>query len=418
MLSILEIIKNRPELAIIFAALSSMVIYQLKTLPGYIWSLYKRFLTVNLEVDSQCSAFYLLDKWLNKQRFSNKNKNLQLINTSSTSKEEIYLSTKQVEYNLHWRLSAGFGFYIFVYKKTLIIYNKSRREKSPNTNNYSSSTDIFTGKLTALTRNKQIFIDIVDELVLLSTKNEGTPIYTFQPDYWDNHETRKVRSLNSVTLREGQMEKIVSEINFFLDNKNYYIRKGIPYRKGHLFSGPPGTGKTSLILALAAHFNKSIYIVNLSSLIDDQAAYTAISKTAPDSFVVLEDIDCIEATNDRQKKENNKEKLVFSGVTTQGLLNILDGIITPENRLYFMTTNHPEKLDPAFLRPGRVDVHEILDKLEKLDQARMANFFYENDDFIGLDFPISPAELQKAFMLYSSEPAKAKQFLLDNKLKL
>jgi hypothetical protein len=62
MLSIIEILKTRPELAVIFAALSSMIIYQLKTLPGLVWSGYKRFFTVNLEVDSRCEAFFYENK--------------------------------------------------------------------------------------------------------------------------------------------------------------------------------------------------------------------------------------------------------------------------------------------------------------------------------------------------------------------
>lgn len=413
MLDLLETIKARPELAVIFAALSSMIIYQLKTLPSYFWQIYTRFCTINLEVDSNCEAFYLLDKWLVKQDFSNKNRNLQLTNSSIWSEDEIYFSSKQKQFIVNWRLTTGFGFYIFIYKKTIIFYIKSRRQIDQNSNG-NRNKEIINGKLTAFTRNRQLFIDIVDELLEFNKEKEGTPIYIFKSGGWCCTEHRKVRPLHSVILKNGQMDKIVGEIDFFLSSKEHYINKGIPYRKGHLFSGPPGTGKTSTILSLTSYYNRSIYIINLSTMLNDNDLLSAISETKPGSFIVIEDIDCASAVKNRNS-DTSKIESQITGVTTQGLLNILDGITTPEDRLYFMTTNHPEKLDPAFLRPGRVDSHEVLDKLVQSDQVRMGKFFYDNYEFTGCDFPVSPAELQKAFILYSTEPEKARQYLLYNK---
>lgn len=413
MLYIIEIIKSRPELAVILAALSSMIIYQLKTFPTYVWQLYTRFFTINLEVDNQCEAFFLLDKWLSTQKFSNKNRNLQLSNNGSEyTREDTILSSSEKEFSVTWRLTSGFGFYIFFYKNTLVVYNKTRRNEQPKKN----SVEIINGKLTAFTRNKQIFIDIVDCLLEYAIVTEGTPIYSYSGDYWTNNENRKVRPLNSVILKTGQMEKIVSSIESFLKSEGRYISKGIPYRKGYLFSGPPGTGKTSTVLALAAHFNKRVYIISLSSAINDKEIFKAITETGPGSFIVLEDVDCVKAMLARSNSVgNDNNPSDFLGVTMQGLLNILDGIMTPEDRIYFMTTNHPEKLDAAFLRPGRVDMHEVLDKLNRVDQERMADFFYENNCFLGMDFPVSPAELQKAFMINTDDAVLASKYLLENK---
>ena len=139
-----------------------------------------------------------------------------------------------------------------------------------------------------------------------------------------------------------------------------YNERGIPYRRGYLLHGPPGTGKTSFIGALAGHIGYSICTLSLSerTLDDDRLAFL-LSNAPPNCFIVLEDID---AALPPPNKSNSSEKIehpAYQGmtrVTHSGLLNALDGITSSEERILFMTTNHPERLVPALIRPGRVDV--------------------------------------------------------------
>jgi chaperone BCS1 len=140
----------------------------------------------------------------------------------------------------------------------------------------------------------------------------------------------------------------------------------VPYHRGYLLYGPPGTGKTSLVSALAAKSGMSIYIVNLSEF-NVRTLKTAMNEVPENSLILFEDIDCMKAGNrrddlselrERQHSAAGTEKTDVAdrfGVTLSGLLNVLDGVHAPANVVYVMTTNKVEALDPALLRPGRID---------------------------------------------------------------
>ena len=133
-----------------------------------------------------------------------------------------------------------------------------------------------------------------------------------------------------------------------------------------MFYGPPGTGKTSLVSALAQKFGMSIYAVNLNDF-SDRSLITAISEVPENSAILFEDIDCMSSGKARGTSGEWSSKndlaaycdkdgvLDRQGVTLSGLLNVLDGFSAPDNVLFVMTTNRIEALDPALLRPGRID---------------------------------------------------------------
>ena len=83
---------------------------------------------------------------------------------------------------------------------------------------------------------------------------------------------------------------------------------GIPYRKGYIFYGPPGTGKTSLVAGLSSHFKANVYILKLNDM-SDSALRDAIRQTEPNSFLIMEDIDCVRASGRRKKKEEDLKRM-------------------------------------------------------------------------------------------------------------
>jgi chaperone BCS1 len=151
--------------------------------------------------------------------------------------------------------------------------------------------------------------------------------------------------------------------------------------------GPPGTGKTSLVSALAAKFGMSIYAINLTEF-NDRSLRTAVNDVPENSLILLEDIDCMktghrrpDATDRAQKGDANqgREKNDTSGVlgvTLSGLLNVLDGFHAPENVLFVMTTNKIEMLDPALLRPGRIDYKLYLGEAVKTQKVELYRQFF------------------------------------------
>jgi len=144
---------------------------------------------------------------------------------------------------------------------------------------------------------------------------------------------------------------------------------GIPFRRGYLLHGVPGSGKTSLIHSLSGELGLDIYVVSLSSKgMSDNTLTTLMGGVPTRCILLLEDLDAAftrsvtrdststgtptaSTAKDKDTAENDGSTLSLSG-----LLNALDGVAAAEGRLLFATTNHIERLDPALSRPGRMDV--------------------------------------------------------------
>jgi chaperone BCS1 len=155
------------------------------------------------------------------------------------------------------------------------------------------------------------------------------------------------------------------------------VDRGIPYRRGYLLYGLPGSGKSSFIQALAGELDFGIALVNLSErgVTDDRLASLMTSLPAR-TLLLLEDADAA-FTNRRQAESDG-----YSGstVTFSGLLNALDGVAAGEERIAFLTTNHIERLDPALIRPGRVDMTVRIGEATRYQAAEMWDRFYGDLD--------------------------------------
>ena len=173
-------------------------------------------------------------------------------------------------------------------------------------------------------------------------------VYVQNDGYWPVLNKLPKRPLTTIYLDHDIKENLVADVKKFLESETLYQRFGIPYKRNYLFSGKPGLGKSSLIFALASHFDLNVGIMSFGNRVDDTLFMYALSHLPERTILVLEDIDCLFVKRDKQKDSHNH--LTFSG-----LLNGLDGIARRHGLLTFMTTNHPERLDSALIRPGRVD---------------------------------------------------------------
>jgi len=227
------------------------------------------------------------------------------------------------------------------------------------------------------------------------------------------------------------MDAVIKKIDFFLNNKAWYLEKGIPYNLGILLYGEPGCGKTRFIKQLMNHTGRHGIDIKLNDTMDFHDLYNIIFKEEisedyiiPQNqrILIFEDIDAmgeavkcrdIKAAEHTKKKEdefikvdtmnvladllNNKTSmskkealssdssllyLNSASVSTNNnnlsyLLNMFDGINECSGRIIIMTSNKPEVLDKALIRPGRIDIKLNFQKCTRYDTMRLINLFWD-----------------------------------------
>lgn len=193
------------------------------------------------------------------------------------------------------------------------------------------------------------FIYMIDAVVIPDSPDTELSkfIWKNEDEVWKYCQTFRRRSLDSIYFHKK--EEIVDALEkFFKDEKtaDLYKNLDIPYKKIFLFYGLPGAGKTSLIRALASHFDKNISLVKNVANMDDNSLEWMLTKLKKNNFLVFEDIDCL---FNKREAANMKTNISFSGI-----LNLLDGVSSYDKLVIFITTNHINNLDFAFKR--RVDM--------------------------------------------------------------
>ena len=189
---------------------------------------------------------------------------------------------------------------------------------------------------------------------------------------WNGQPFKHPATFKTLALDSKVKQAVMQKLDSFSQDADFYSQTGRPHKMGFFLFGPPGTGKTTFIAAVANYMQYSIYDLDLTGVnsnLDLRGLLTQISDRA---VVVIEDIDTVELPNrasapamqeaggpPERGGRRGREEDVRSKLTLGGVLNFADGIRSScgSERIFIFTTNHPERLDPALIRPGRMDMH-------------------------------------------------------------
>ena len=293
------------------------------------------------------------------------------------------IETEKVEHpngsvQTEFTLIPGPGKHIIRYRNAFLMVNRLRETRSMN---HSTGIPWETVTLTTLYSQRNVFEEIFLEAHRLAQQSsEGkTIVYQARATSWEKFgEPRRKRPIESVILDKGVKERVIADVKGFLGSAKWYYERGIPYRRGYLLYGPPGSGKSSFIRALAGELDYNIAMLNLSErgLTDDRLNHllTIIPRR---TFVLLEDAD---AAFGNRRTQTDEDGYRGANVTFSGLLNALDGVASAEERIVFLTTNYVDRLDSALIRPGRVDMAVRLGEATRWQMAKLWDRFYGEFD--------------------------------------
>lgn len=303
-------------------------------------------------------------------------------NNNNNNEHHHNKSNADVSLDVQYQPTDSGSIILMQYKRHLLYLSRTLTDTTVVDKNHKviKTEKIFISTL--LSSNPKIIQDLITEAIEHANMKVKNCIRIFgfsNSSWWTNEWScvlyKKPRWFDSMVFDRSISEKLVEDVRDFLQSREWYARMNIPYRRGYLLHGPPGCGKTSFCHALASKLQLDICLLDLSDTNLSDSILAGLMRNAPlRSLVILEDVDSVLLI----PKNGEKRR---SSVSFAGLLNAIDGILSQEGRIFIMTTNHIDMLDPALLRPGRCDVKIPFSKATHEQLATMfLRFFPEGQD--------------------------------------
>lgn len=368
--------QKNPILSMVLLPVFGGIMYMLKDIPGKIWNLIVRYTTVTMSLnnagfDGNIDAYNAFDRWF--------------MDTGNQRYSRNFFMFRQYRWNTDgeaslakpYRLGIGNGLHFFTHKGKLFWFRKGNLESS------GSERQKEEIKVTTFGQGLNAFNDLV---AIFNARRRGADTQLVHK--WGGRDNGWMevgpligRNFDSVCMDQLAKDEIQAKIKAFVDKKPWYRAKGLAYKTSFMFYGPPGTGKTTLCKALSTHFKRDLFIMDLSTMTNDSLP-EALNKIKPGSILLMEDIDQAgKAVRDRNKKDEPESfEDAINPLTMSGVLNAFDGVISLDDLIIFMTTNHPEDIDKAFLRKSRTDYKYLINYMTGAHIEQYVRLMYDFDE--------------------------------------
>lgn len=386
--------KDNPFLqgGLVMMALGTFIAYA-RSFPRRLYQLWLRYFTVTVKLVQGDGGFNSVTLWLAEHPYNKRARSLTMRNMLN---DQVFVPAP----GWHWFMHKGLP---------LVVYISD--ENGDATSAGQSRTRFIT--MRSIGRSRKTIEDLIAEAqALYKAKNRkerlALEVYIASGKGWNMSYSPK-RKLDTLFLTEEQ-RAVLGDIRAWMTRREWYTVRGIPYRRGFLFHGPPGTGKSSIVTGLASELDCDVYILNPAGWTDDMVAYAissvGVHLVGKPAILLIEDIDTVTekralpmenpfqgtgngvavATASNPKLPsmdatvpNLGEGTLFKPFALGTLLNALDGVGAKENLIVIMTSNRPEALDPALIRPGRVDKKVAFGYATKGQIAEACHTYFPTD---------------------------------------
>ncbi|XP_077234552.1 AAA-ATPase At3g50940-like [Tasmannia lanceolata] len=267
------------------------------------------------------------------------------------------------------------------------------------------------------------FSYVLDKSKVINEEKKALKLHTVQyeglhhgnlGDAWRSVTLDHPANFKTLAMDSDLKTALMEDLERFVTRKDFYRRVGKAWKRGYLLYGPPGTGKSSLIAAMANFLNFDVYDLELTELRCNSALKKLLLATANRSILVVEDIDCTIELQDRKEQrvvdighQYNRQE---NQVTLSGFLNFIDGLWSScgDERIIIFTTNHKDRLDPALLRPGRMDMHI------HMSYCTPCGFKILASNYLGIDDHNLFEEIQGLIQEMEVTPAQVAEILMKS----
>lgn len=330
-----------------------------RQLPGQLWSAIMSHTLVSATILENSNAYTWFEMWFEQQPAGQRSRRV-LVRTQavdpaspikSTSPQLSHSSGRSGRQTVVYMFSPEPGTHWFRYRKTWVRLVHSEEKRGEGMAAHTQKQY----RLTAWSLNRYMLREMLEEIRqhVMPAQEPCTLVYSSTFGDWRSAQQIRLRTLKDVILPAAQKQQIQQDLTNFIERRQWYRDRHIPYRRGYRLIGPPGTGKTSLIAAIAGELGLSICQLNLNdpSLNDNQVRHlfaTIEDVAGSNALLVLEDFDSVFCGREPVRA---KSELSFSN-----LINTLDGLASRDGLITIMTTNRPEVMDEALVREGRIDV--------------------------------------------------------------